>query len=126
MIPSNAKVSNVKGNPLRIHFDNHDSLPPRKSFRPIPYTAQELINLPAQVAYQAINLAETAYMNENYAMIVKANLNIDGAEVFGETLTCVSVANEVAEWEFLSTNSCGWHERIYTDLEGNIITTPEY
>ena len=43
----------------------------------------------------------------------------------GEDVNCVSVANEVAEWEFLSTNSCGWHERIYTDLEGVIITTPE-
>lgn len=126
MIPSNAKVSGVKGDPLCIHFDNHDSLPPRDSFQPIPYTAQELINLPAQVAHQAINLAETAYMNENYAMIVAANLSIDGAEVFGETLTCVSVANEAAEWEFFSMNSGGWHERIYTDLEGNIITTPEY
>ena len=125
MIPSNAKVSGVKGDPLCIHFYNHDSLPPRDSFQPIPYTAQELINLPAKVAYQAINLAETAYMNENYAMIVEANLNIDGEEVFGETLTCVSVANGVAEWEFLSTNSCGGHERIYTDLEGVIITTPE-
>ena len=100
MIPPNAKVSGVKGDPPRIHFDNHDSLPPRKSFKPIPYTAQELINLPAQVAYQAINLAETAYMNENYAMIVEDNLTLSGHEVFGETLTCVSVANEVAEWEF--------------------------
>ena len=125
MIPPNAKVSGVKGDPPRIHFDNHDSLPPRKSFKPIPYTAQELINLPAQVAYQAINLAETAYMNEHYAMIVAANLTLDGQAVFGETLICVCVANEVAEWEFFSTNSCGWHERIYTDLEGNIITTPE-
>ena len=126
MIPPNAKVSGVKGDPPRIHFDNHDSLPPRKSFKPIPYTAQELINLPAQVAYQAINLAETAYMNENYAMIVAANLTLAGHGVFGETLTCVSVANEVAEWEFISMNSCGWHERIYTDLEANIITTPDY
>ena len=125
MIPPNAKVSGVKGDPPRIHFDNHDSLPPRKSFKPIPYTAQELINLPAQVAYQAITLAETAYMNEHYAMIVAANLTLDGQAVFGETLIGVCVANEVAEWEFFSTNSCGWHERIYTDLEGNIITTPE-
>lgn len=126
MIPSNAKVSGVKGDPPRIYFNNRKSWPPLQSFRSIPYTAQTLINLPAQVAYQAINLAETAYMNENYAMIVAANLSIDGAEVFGETLTCVSVANEAAEWEFFSMNSGGWHERIYTDLEGNIITTPEY
>ena len=26
MIPPNAKVSGVKGDPPRIHFDNHDSL----------------------------------------------------------------------------------------------------
>ena len=126
MIPPNAKVSGVKGDPPRIHFDNNDPLPPRKYFKPIPYTAQELINLPAQVAYQAINLAETAYMNENYAMIVEDNLTLSGHEVFGETLTCVSVANEVAEWEFISMNSCGCPERIYTDLEANIITTPDY
>ena len=126
MVPSNAKVSGVKGDPPRIHFDNHDSLPPRKYFKPIPYTAQTLINLPAQVAYQAINLAETAYMNEHYAMIVAANLTLDGQAVFGETLTCVRVANEVAEWEFNSASSYRWVETIYTDLEGNIITTPEY
>ena len=126
MVPSNAKVSGVKGDPPRIYFNNRKSWPPLQSFRSIPYTAQTLINLPARVAYQAINLAETAYMNEHYAMIVEANLTLDGQAAFGETLTCVRVANEVAEWEFLSTNSCGCHERIYTDLEGNIITTPEY
>ena len=126
MVPSNAKVSGVKGDPPRIYFNNRKSWLSLQSFRSIPYIAQTLINLPAQVAYQAINLAETAYMNEHYAMIVEANLTLDGQAAFGETLTCVRVANEVAEWEFLSTNSCGCHERIYTDLEGNIITTPEY
>ena len=123
MIPLNAKVKAVKGTPPMIHFAARKGNPTPP---PVPYTAQSLIEMPAQVAYQAINLAETAYMNENYAMIVAANLTLAGHGVFGETLTCVSVANEVAEWEFISMNSCGWHERIYTDLEANIITTPDY
>ena len=122
MIHQNAKVADVRGDPLHIHFNKSHKA---KAIKPVPYTAQALVDMPAQVAYQAINLAETAYMNEHYAMIVAANLTLDGQAVFGETLICVRVANEVAEWEFFSTNSCGWHERIYTDLEGNIITTPE-
>ena len=122
MIHQNAKVADVRGDPLHIHFNKSHKA---KAIKPVPYTAQALVDMPAQVAYQAINLAETAYMNEHYAMIVAANLTLDGQAVFGETLICVCVANEVAEWEFFSTNSCGWHERIYTDLEGNIITTPE-
>ena len=122
MIHQNAKVADVRGDPLHIHFNKSHKA---KAIKPVPYTAQALVDMPAQVAYQAINLAETAYMNEHYAMIVAANLTLDGQAVFGETLICVRVANEVAEWEFLSTNSCGWHERIYTDLEGNIITTPK-
>lgn len=125
MIPSNAKVSGVKGDPPRIHFDNHDAHPPRESFPPIPYSAKDLIGMPAQVAYQAINLAETAYMNEHYAMIVAANLTLDEPGVFGEAVTCVGVANEVAEWEFFSTACCGSAATIYTDLEGNVITTPD-
>ena len=122
MIHQNARVADVRGDPLHIHFNKSHKA---KAIKPVPYTAQALVDMPAQVAYQAINLAETAYMNEHYAMIVAANLTLDGQAVFGETLICVCVANEVAEWEFFSTNSCGWHERIYTDLEGNIITTPE-
>ena len=122
MIHQNAKVADVRGDPLHIHFNKSHKA---KAIKPVPYTAQALVDMPAQVAYQAINLAETAYMNEHYAMIVAANLTLDGQAVFGETLICVRVANEVTEWEFFSTNSCGWHERIYTDLEGNIITTPE-
>ena len=118
MIHQNAEVIDVRGDPPRIHFNN--------LHKPVTYTARALVDMPAQVAYQAINLAETAYMNENYAMIVEANLTLAGHGVFGETLTCVSVANEVAEWEFISMNSCGWPERIYTDLEANIITTPDY
>ena len=123
MIHQNAKVADVRGDPLHIHFNKSHKA---KAIKPVPYTAQALVDMPAQVAYQAINLAETAYMNDNYAMIVAANLTLAGHGVFGETLTCVSVANEVAEWEFISMNSCGWHERIYTDLEANIITTPDY
>ena len=125
MIPSNAKVSGVKGDPPRIHFDNHDSRPPRESFPPIPYTAKDLIGMPAQVAHQAINLAETAYMNEHYAMIVAANLALNERAVFGETVNCIGVANEVAEWEFFSTACCGSAATIHTDLEGNVITTPD-
>jgi len=118
MIHQNAEVIDVRGDPPRIHFNNRH--------KPVPYTAQALVDMPAQVAYQAINLAETAYMNENYAMIVEANLTLAGHGVFGETLTCVRVSSEVAEWEFVSSFYIGDVKTIYTDLDGNIITTPDY
>lgn len=125
MIPSNAKVSGVKGDPPRIHFDNHDSRPPRESFPPIPYTAKDLIDMPAQVAYQAINMAETHHMNKHYAPTVAENLVLDGWELADETLYCSSVVNEVAEWHFVELDSCSFETTIHTDLEGNVITTPD-
>ena len=123
MIHQNAKVADVRGDPLHIHFNKSHKA---KAIKPVPYTAQALVDMPAQVAYQAINLAETAYMNENYAMIVEANLTLAGHGVFGETLTCVRVSSEVAEWEFVSSFYIGDVKTIYTDLDGNIITTPDY
>ena len=124
MIPINAKVSSVLGTPPMIHFEcrrpNDPAIPPAA------YTAQNLIDMPSHVARDAINKAECGYMTDNYGLDVEEAIRLSGEDVAPGMIRCTRVANEVAEWEFLSTNSCGWHERIYTDLEGNIITTPEY
>ena len=120
MIHQNAKVADVRGDPLHIHFNKSHKA---KAIKPVPYTAQALVDMPAQVAYQAINLAETAYMNEHYRLDVEASIRQRINMVIDGTTRCVAVRDEVAFWEFNAAHLLGGGRgQATTDLEGNIIT----
>lgn len=120
MIPLNAKVKAVKGTPPMIHFAARKGNPTPP---PVPYTAQSLIEMPAQVAYQAINVAECFHMNEHYGIDVEASIRQRINMVIDGTTRCVAVRDEVAFWEFNAAHLLGGERgQATTDLEGNIIT----
>ena len=118
MIPSTARVSKVKGDPLCIHFDA------REPVQPVLYCAQSILELPGHVAREAISLAEADHMNQHYKADVFSNLEAAGWDAIQDTLTCTGVSEEVADWNVFSTSAC-CDLSFQTDLEGNLITTPE-
>ena len=120
MIPSNAQIADVRGDPLHIYFDK-----PNHKIKPTPYSAQSLMDMPAHVARQAIGLAEVKHMNEHYRMEVIDNLEEGGWNPGYESVRCTDVSCEVASWYFISLNNGLVELTVTTDLEGNLLTTPE-
>ena len=120
MIPSNAQVARVSGDPLRIHFGNKN---PR--IKPVKYSAQALMDMPAHVARQAISMAEAEYMNNHYRRSVIDSLEEGWWNPEYASVRCTDVSCEVASWDFISLNNISIEFTVTTDLEGNLITTPE-
>lgn len=120
MIPINAKVSGVQGTPPMIHFAVRGG---ERPIPPVPYTAQSLIDMPAHVARDAINVAECFHMNVHYGLDVEASIRQRNPSIINDTTRCVAVRNEVAFWQFNSAHLLGGEcGEATTDLEGNIIT----